>query len=237
MMRYKQIAILTIAVVSLGLTGFECDSSINAPRQVRLAYFPNDVGLMWRYEMVDSSSMAIDTMFVTIIDTITLPTTGQLAKIWRFDRSAIRNHEMFDDWYVVSNDYDVDEPGLDTVFIYMWPSNFPEPWLRQILVTPFDSGNGWSLHESPHMGWPDTMHIDSVVVMGEGYVQGAVAAAIHKQYSCGDECGGDCYFRFAPGIGMVESYWQEWDIFDHPEGPQIRVFSRLYILSRSEPVR
>ena len=183
-------------------------------------YFPNDVGTKWTYAVYDSVRATVDTIAVTIADSVPVPGLGQTASAWAFSPSG----RWEDRW--IGNNWDtllvvggqVADSGQprETVSLYQ-PG--PAPFRSQIYVIPFAVGNHWMCPDCSD--FIDSTHVEDTTTITTRAGTFHNVFRIKRIYSCGDECAGTLTIWFKPGVGVVLSNRVEWDIFDYPDAPQI----------------
>jgi len=154
--------------------------------------FPNEVGLEWQYERIDSLHNSIDTVTIRIVDSIR-NSAEYIGTVWNLHFSLTDNIES---WLVVQVDDTVTffkDIGVDTVIDYrlVFPMELGSSWEGNSFQFIIDSFEVVDVDSLPYESYPGVQQYN---------VERHLWGLNHYGYTS---------YKFVPGVGMVEGYFSE----------------------------
>ena len=153
-----------------------------------VGYFPNNIGMQWKYFYYDSLSNNSDTVIVEIIGDTSFA-NDRIARIWeyRFKTTIERKY--------------IETLG-DTINIY---NNLTHQWINTKFIIPFEIGEKWEVDAFSNDSCYVVENISLTVLSGifsECYV-------IKETWSFVNDYG-QIYTWFVPYIGIVKKHYLGW---------------------------
>ena len=190
----------------IGLVAIRCNNKHpTSSKSLQPVDFPKTVGSQWVYTRYDSTSAQTDTLTVTILDTITITATGELATVWDYDPLSPYIGVPFRQLYITATAGTVKPSSKDTTWVYHATDAIRPTF---VYVTPLAVDSFWTCDSC--ISWSDSTHVESTttVIVPAGTFEDAFE--VKRSYSCGIECSSTYTYWVKPGIGIVRSHEVTW---------------------------